>query len=61
MERNIIKVTSNNDNTFCMICSERNASTKIKIRRLSYNDTILNLYVCDKCLAKMQREIEICK
>lgn len=61
MERKIIVLTSNNDNTSCMICSERNASNKIKIKRLSYNDTIINLYVCDVCLSKMQKAIEDCK
>ena len=40
-----------------MICAKRNADFKIKIKRLSYNDTLINLYAYNACLEKMRKEI----
>lgn len=58
MENKIIHLTESNDNHQCMICCQRNAKVQVKIKRLAYDDSLINLYVCNGCLSKMQKEIE---
>jgi hypothetical protein len=61
MERKIIHLEDSNDNHQCIICCKRNATTRVKIQRLAYDDSIINFYVCGSCLSKMQKDIEVCK
>lgn len=46
----------------CLLCCDKDASVKISINRVKYeNDVVTSFFVCDECLARMQREIEICE
>ena len=46
----------------CLVCGH-DANHKLKINRinLGYDDTIISFNVCNSCLAKMKRDIEICE
>lgn len=46
----------------CLVCGYV-ADYKLKINRinLGYDDTIISFNVCNSCLAKMQKDIEICE
>lgn len=63
MENKIIELTKVEPGyTSCLLCCDKNASAKISINRIKYeNDVVTSFFVCDECLAKMQREIEICE
>ena len=61
MERKIIHLEDSNDNHQCIICCQRNATTRVKIQRLAYDDSLIIFHVCNGCLFKMQKDIEICK
>lgn len=55
----IIELTKAKEDFQCIICCKNPAKTKFKINRLVQNDSITTIYICEACLAKMQREIEI--
>ena len=55
----IIELTKVKEDFQCIICCKNSENTKFKIKRLVQNDSITTIYVCEACLAKMQREIEI--
>ena len=61
MEKKIIELTKANDGSKCILCCENAATTKLKINRLVYDDSITSFFVCDACLSKMQKDIEVCK
>ena len=61
MEKKIIQVTKIDTDYKCILCCERQSTTRIRIQRLAYDDNITSFFVCDECLAKMQKEIEICE
>ena len=61
MEKKIIQVTKMDTDYKCILCCEKLSTTRIRIQRLAYEDNIASFFVCDECLAKMQREIGICK
>ena len=46
----------------CLICGYI-ADHKLKINRinLGYEDMVTSFCVCNSCLAKMQRDIEVCE
>lgn len=59
MEKKIIEVSKFEDCDYkCIICCENLATTKIRIKRLAYEDNIVSFFICDECLAKMQKDIE---
>lgn len=58
MER-IIEVKENKDGFTCLICCKKQATLTLKIKRPAHKDTVASFHVCDNCLAKMQREIQI--
>ena len=58
MEKKIIELTKVNDGSKCLICCEREATTKVEINRLKYDDGVIGFHVCDKCLVKMQDNIQ---
>ena len=61
MEKKIIELTKSNDGNRCILCCENEATTKVKINRIVQDDSITSFYVCDECLSKMQKDIEVCK
>ena len=61
MEKKIVEVKKVDTDYKCILCCEKPSSTRIRIQRLAYEDNIASFYICDECLAKMQREIEICE
>lgn len=61
MERKIIELIKLNDEYTCLICCERPGTIKMKINRLVLDDCITTFSICNECLAKMQKEIEICE
>lgn len=61
MEPKIIELTKSDDNYQCLVCCANPATNKMKINRLVLDDCIISFSICNECLAKMQKEIEIYK
>lgn len=62
MEKKIIELTKINDGHQCLLCCEREATIKVEINRIKYNDGVIGFDVCDQCLSKMQSDIQkICE
>ena len=61
MDKKIIEVTKVDVDYKCIMCCKKESTTRIRIKRLAYEDNIASFFVCDECLAKMQKDIEICK
>ena len=62
MEKKIIEVKKVESDGTCLTCCKKEATISVTINRLlEYHDTVISFHVCDECLAKMQREIEICE
>ena len=61
MEKKIIEVTKMDNDYKCILCCEKESTTRIRIKRLAYDDNIASFFVCDECLIKMQKEIGICE
>ena len=57
----IIELTKSKEDYQCIICCENTAEIKMKLNRLVQDDSITTLYVCDSCLAQMQKDIETVK
>lgn len=62
MEKKIIELSAvdSNHNT-CLLCCDNKAAAKLTINRVKYDDTVISFHICNKCLVRMQREIEICE
>lgn len=58
MEKKIIELAKMDTDYKCILCCERKSTTRIRIKRLAYDDNIASFFVCDECLAKMQNEIK---
>ena len=62
MEKKIIELTKITYGETCLLCCERDATIKMKISRVKYNDSVISFNVCDKCLSQMQSNIQkICE
>ena len=61
MEGKIIELTKSNDECTCLVCCKKPATVKMRINRLVLDDSIISFSICNECLAKMQKEIEICE
>jgi hypothetical protein len=62
MEKRIIELTKVNDDSRCLLCCEREATVKVKINRVKYDDGVIGFNVCDVCLSQMQNDIhKICE
>ena len=62
MEKKIISLIKDNEGGTCLLCSEREATIKIIISRIKYDDNVISFNVCDRCLSKMQQNIQkICE
>ena len=59
MDKKTIEVTKVDVDYICIMCCENEATTRIRIKRLAYEDNIASFFVCDECFAKMQKDIEI--
>lgn len=65
MEKKIIELSNlpeHEQASKCLICGYV-ADCELKINRinLGYDDSIISFNICNLCLAKMQRDIEICE
>ena len=60
MKNRIIELTKRNEGS-CLVCAVNKATVNVRIQRPKYNDSIFSFHVCDECLAKMQKDIEICE
>ena len=62
MEKRIIELTKVNDGHKCLLCCERDATVKVEVNRVKYNDGVIGFDVCDQCLSRMQQDIQkICE
>lgn len=61
MDKKIIELTKMDNDYKCILCCERKSTTRIRIKRLAYEDNITSFFVCDKCLSQMKNEIGICE
>lgn len=62
MENKIVEVNSVDCDYQCIVCCKQHATTRIRIKRLAYEDNIASFFVCDECLAKMQNDVKkICE
>lgn len=62
MEKKIINLTKVNEGHQCLLCCEREATVKVAINRIKYNDNVISFDVCDQCVSKMQQDIQkICE
>lgn len=62
MEKKIINLTKEIEGGTCLLCCEGEATVKVEINRVKYNDGVIGFNVCDKCLSQMQEDIqEICE
>ena len=62
MEKKIIELTKVTNVGTCLLCCEREATVKVRVNRVKYNDNVIGFDVCDECLAQMQSDIQrICE
>ena len=62
MEKRIIELTKYSDGYECLLCCEGKATVKVEINRVKHGDNVIGFHVCDKCLIKMQNDIQkICE
>ena len=61
MEKKIINITKRNEEGVCLLCCENKAALKMEINRVKYDDSVVSFYICDECLAKMQKDIKACE
>lgn len=62
MDKRIIELTKNKNGFNCILCCDNEATIKVTVNRVKYDDSVTAFYVCDKCLARMQNDIQkICE
>lgn len=61
MSQKIIELKKSNAGYNCLICCANPATIKIKINRLVLEDCVTSFSICNECLIRMQKEIEICE
>ena len=62
MEKKIINLSKETEGGTCLLCCDREATVKVAINRVKYDDNVIGFYVCDKCLSQMQQDIQkICE
>lgn len=61
MDQKIIELKKSDVGCKCLICSANPATIKMKINRLVLEDCVTSFSICSECLARMQKEIEICE
>lgn len=58
MAKKIIELSKMEYGYICIICNEREATTRVRINKTSREENVIGFCVCDECLAKMQKDIE---
>lgn len=62
MEKKIINLIKETNGDTCLLCCEKEATVKVEINRVKYNDNVIGFNVCDRCLSQMQGDIQkICE
>lgn len=62
MEKKIINLSKETEGGTCLLCCEREATVKVAINRVKYDDNVIGFHVCDQCLSQMQQDIhKICE
>ena len=62
MANKIIELTQSKEGNHCLTCGADNGHVKVKIQRVNPVNQITSFYICDKCLAQMQKDIQkICE
>ena len=62
MKNHIVEANSVDCDYQCIVCCKQHATTRIRIKRLAYEDNIASFFVCNECFDKMQNDVkEICK
>lgn len=63
MEKKIIELTKIDESGYkCLLCCDREATIHININRVKYEDGVIGFDVCDKCICRMQEDIQkICE
>ena len=62
MDKRIIELTKYDGDFTCLLCCDNKATVKLKINRVKYDDSVIAFHICDKCLARMQDNIQkICE
>lgn len=61
MNHKIIEIKKSDVGYKCLICCKNMATIKMKINRLVLDDCVTSFSICNECLARMQKEIEICE
>ena len=61
MKKKIINLNKAQEDHKCLICCEKPATTKLIINRPKHDDNITTFYVCDECIAQMQKDIQTCE
>lgn len=61
MEKKIINLTKTSEECGCLICCEKPAAVKVVISRPKHGDNINTFFVCNECIAQMQKDIETCE
>ena len=61
MENKIINLTKVNDGYQCLLCCKNEATMKFEVHRVKYGDSVISLHICDECLSRMQKDIEVCQ
>lgn len=60
MKKKIIYLRKMEEDHKCLFCGENQATVKMVINRPKYDDIVNAFYVCDTCVAQMQKDIETC-
>lgn len=61
MDQKIIELKKSDVGYKCLICCANPATIKMKINRPTLEDCVTSFSICSECLARMQKEIEICE
>ena len=62
MGKKIIELTKVNDGSKCLLCCAKEATVKVEINRVKYDEGVVGFNVCDNCLSQMQNDIhKICE
>lgn len=61
MEKKIIELTKVNDGHQCLLCCKNEATMKFELNRVKYGDSVISFDICDGCLSRMQKDIEVCQ
>ena len=58
MKKKIINLSKETEGGTCLLCCEREATVKVEINRVKYNDNVIGFHICDSCLSRMQQDIQ---